>query len=621
MRRLLAKMLIAAGAAGLAGTVLPLGGASAAVTIAPPSWNAPAYNVTVAHQVTMRLGTRLTSTRPGRCALTLAGPKHLPVRWRMPQVAGDYLIYITPPMRATPGRWTITAECIANGDTAGVRSSRFINVRGYATGTASLVPASGPRLDPLFSWNGSIGDGGVVAQNPGFPNGQCTYLAWLRRPDIYTQSEAGGAPPWDWDAWKWASHASQYGKFPTGPTALAGAIMVTPRTGPNSVGHVAYVQSVIDGNHFVTEEMNFDWQGVPNGIFVVHNYVGTAPAGAPTPRRIVPAGTVFIYGGPVVTPPQYAGYINQIVQWAGDTKAQKTAWLVVNDGGYIRRRWIPDIATYWCLKNAGSPGPVKLPAADLDAMVDQTGVRATCVGNSAQSPGSGSGDAGGADVIGGQDPPGGPPPPPDIPPGSPTFTAIQGSRGVNTFADVHSASGLGTRIAAGQSVQVSCKVHDGTIPSVNPDGYWYRIASSPWNDMYYAPANTFMNGDPWGGPYTHNTDFSIPDCGATPTQPPPTQPPPALTYPEQQGSRGVNTFTNYHNASGMGPRIEPATWVQVSCKVHDPTIASVNPDGYWYRIASAPWNDQYYAPANTFMNGDPWGGPYSHNTDFNVRDC
>lgn len=93
------------------------------------------------------------------------------------------------------------------------------------------------------------------------------------------------------------------------------------------------------------------------------------------------------------------------------------------------------------------------------------------------------------------------------------------------------------------------------------------------------------------------------------------------TYTEQEGHHGVNTFTNYHNASGMGPRIDPAAYVQVSCKVYDPYIASVNPDGYWYRIASSPWNDQYYSPANTFMNGDPWGGPYTHNTDFSVPDC
>jgi hypothetical protein len=62
-------------------------------------------------------------------------------------------------------------------------------------------------------------------------------------------------------------------------------------------------------------------------------------------------------------------------------------------------------------------------------------------------------------------------------------------------------------------VQVECKVLDGTIASANPDGYWYRIASAPWNGEYYAVANTFWNGDiPGHTPYTHNTDFAVPDC-------------------------------------------------------------------------------------------------------------
>jgi hypothetical protein len=49
---------------------------------------------------------------------------------------------------------------------------------------------------------------------------------------------------------------------------------------------------------------------------------------------------------------------------------------------------------------------------------------------------------------------------------------------------------------------------------VNPDGYWYRIQSSPWNNVYYAPANSFKNGDPWTTPIPnpHNTDFSVPNC-------------------------------------------------------------------------------------------------------------
>ncbi len=102
----------------------------------------------------------------------------------------------------------------------------------------------------------------------------------------------------------------------------------------------------------------------------------------------------------------------------------------------------------------------------------------------------------------------------------------------------------------------------------------------------------------------------------------PDPPTPPRTWAEQQGSRGANTFTNPYNASGIGVRIEPYAWVDVSCKVHAPQIASANPDGYWYRIASPPWNSQYYAVANTFWNGDvPGRKPYTHNTDFAVPDC
>ncbi|GAA1251774.1 hypothetical protein GCM10009609_13910 [Pseudonocardia aurantiaca] len=98
-------------------------------------------------------------------------------------------------------------------------------------------------------------------------------------------------------------------------------------------------------------------------------------------------------------------------------------------------------------------------------------------------------------------------------------------------------------------------------------------------------------------------------------------PPAPKRFSETQGHFGSDTFTNYHNASGKGDRIAPGQVVEVSCKVLAPTIASVSPDGYWYRIASAPWNDSYYAAANTFLNGDSPGGPAQHNTDFTVPDC
>lgn len=123
------------------------------------------------------------------------------------------------------------------------------------------------------------------------------------------------------------------------------------------------------------------------------------------------------------------------------------------------------------------------------------------------------------------------------------------------------------------------------------------------------PSNTGSPGPSGGG--------SAPGGGGSPPSPPP----PANHLEQETPNHPVNTFTNYHNASGMGPQIAAGQWVEISCRVYDPTIASVNPDGYWYRIASAPWNNAYYSPANTFMNGDPYGGPYTHNTDFSVPVC
>jgi lysophospholipase L1-like esterase len=107
-----------------------------------------------------------------------------------------------------------------------------------------------------------------------------------------------------------------------------------------------------------------------------------------------------------------------------------------------------------------------------------------------------------------------------------------------------------------------------------------------------------------------------------PSPPPPPPPPPPANHAEQETpAHPVNTFTNHHNASGVGPQIAAGQWVEVSCRVYDPFIGSSNPDGWWYRIASSPWNNAYYSPANTFMNGDPYGGPYTHNTDFSVPVC
>lgn len=142
-------------------------------------------------------------------------------------------------------------------------------------------------------------------------------------------------------------------------------------------------------------------------------------------------------------------------------------------------------------------------------------------------------------------------------------------------------------------------------------------------NVIVSSACTGHAGETYHVPDDPPTPSAPPSSGspAAPTSPPP-KPPSPTYYAEQQGSLGANTFKNPYNASGMGVKIQPYAVVQVSCKVYAPQIVSANPDGYWYRIHSSPWNDAYYAVANTFWNGDvPGRKPYTHNTDFNVRNC
>jgi hypothetical protein len=91
---------------------------------------------------------------------------------------------------------------------------------------------------------------------------------------------------------------------------------------------------------------------------------------------------------------------------------------------------------------------------------------------------------------------------------------------------------------------------------------------------------------------------------------------------EQAGAGGARSYANPQALSGEGVKLTPMEYVRVSCKVYSPDPSSVVPDGYWYRLTSPPWNGRYYAPANSFWNGDvPGRKPYTHNTDKRVPDC
>ena len=420
---------------------------------------------------------------------------------------------------APGGRWRFSVHC-AHGRHSTTRAvarsagrggrSRLIGEPDTFRALRGTVIASPKVSDP----KGLGGD-----PNP-FPWHQCTWWAWVKRADVYEAGKRAGIPAhgsrgvhqgqrvYIWDGAQWFPNAQRAG-LPTGQTPMAGALASWGEYPGNPYGHVAYVEEAPAPNHIRISECN--------GFTLVcgDRWVD--------PNRMKGRLEGYVYGGPAQTP--------------------------------------------------GTPAPGPAPGAPRAA--PSLTITGMCSTTSGVLNGTSSGFT---------------------PGGTATIRAWypNGSEYTNL-------------------VHVSRVRADGSI------GWTWPCAGDP------SGAYATEVVDDASGASTGRVTFVIGGTQPAPvTSPPPVTPPPVApprTYSEQQGHHGVNTFTNYHNASGPGPRIDPGAWVQVSCKVHDGTIASVNPDGYWYRIASAPWNNAYYSPANTFMNGDPWNGPYTHNTDFAVPDC
>jgi surface antigen len=411
------------------------------------------------------------------------------------------------------GTWRFAVRCVHDGKATTRRLVRHVRGgrhRGTVGEPDSFRAIRGRVIDARTKGTDPKGLGGEV--NP-FDWRQCTWWAWIQRADVYAAAVSKGVPAggsrgrsqgetvYVWDGMMWFQNA-QKAEIPTGSTPVVGALASWGDSPGNPYGHVAYVEEVQAPDRIRVSECN--------GFTLVCGDYWVNP----NTRKGRLLG--YVYGGP-----------------------------------------------------AGNPGtPVLTPAPAAPKLT----ISGSCTTSGGVLTGSSSGFS---------------------PGGTATIHAW--------YPDGNEYTNL---------IHVSRVRPDGTIA-------WTWPCEGDRDGTYTTEATDDATGSTTG-----RVSFTIGNPTPPDTTPPDTTSPPSpSTYNEQQGGHGVDTFTNYHNASGKGQRIDPGAWVQVSCKVKDTTIASVNPDGYWYRITSAPWNDAFYAPANTFMNGDPWGGPYSHNTDFGVRDC
>jgi hypothetical protein len=99
------------------------------------------------------------------------------------------------------------------------------------------------------------------------------------------------------------------------------------------------------------------------------------------------------------------------------------------------------------------------------------------------------------------------------PPPPPTTYAETPGGVVHTWTDYGNAGGNeGPSIPSNQTVQIACKVTGFKV--ADGDTWWYRIASSPWNNAYYGSADAFYNNGQTSGSLlgTPFVDPAVPNC-------------------------------------------------------------------------------------------------------------
>lgn len=215
--------------------------------------------------------------------------------------------------------------------------------------------------------------------------------------------------------------------------------------------------------------------------------------------------------------------------------------------------------------------------------------------------------------------------PPNLIPGS-HHPEITRDRSI-TFANYDEAASAGPILRRRARVLVNCVATD------QQGDEWYLI-NYPEKGFagYWDETSNFDNGYTGEAVVTAPTvDPRVPACPepyeptlTTPTTSPPsatTTPTTTPTYSETVGSV-AHTWTDYSDAGGSeGASISAYQTIQIDCKVPGFKVSDGNT--WWYRIASSPWNDNYYVSADAFYNDGATSGSLEETpfVDPGVRSC
>lgn len=417
------------------------------------------------------------------------------------------------------GMWEATVRCSSGRSSHTVSSRALVAVTAANNGpvvTSGSLRISSGRMPPgpggvssSGKGGGGYPDAGALCKWTGRPTGYCAEYEWGYRKasgrwQVISSRGFNYRNCTDFVAWflgiswssfrfpagqgnasDWEAYAANAGLEVTHSPSV-GDVAWWGRERAQGFGHVAIVTAVNSNGTVTIAEYNGDGEGDydlrPN---VVADAYLHKPAPTPPPAPAQPSAAQ-----------QYAGHI---VQWSGDHNAQKAAWLVGSEG---KRFWIPTIAIYWCLVEQGHPGPDVLPASVLEQLPD-SGQSATCSG----------GRGGSEEPLPKVEPKATPeeaPPPPPPPPA--TYAETPGGI-THTWTNYSDAGGTeGPSIPSNQTVQIACKVTGFRV--ADGDTWWYRVASSPWNNAYYASADAFYNNGQTSGSLigTPFVDPSVPNC-------------------------------------------------------------------------------------------------------------
>lgn len=213
---------------------------------------------------------------------------------------------------------------------------------------------------------------------------------------------------------------------------------------------------------------------------------------------------------------------------------------------------------------------------------------------------------------------------------------------IGVLATQHSSSATAKSPTSGSNGQLiapptSAPSADATPTGPVPGGSPKPAASAPGGTVAPRPTAATGNTGTGGGSRTvivTRTITAAPTAGTrtvtrTSSAPKPvTSPKPIATQAPQQQTvaettGGVtHTWTDYTSAGGtQGPSIQPQVTVQVSCRRTGFQVSDGNT--WWYRIASSPWNNTYWASADAFYNNGATSGSLSGTPfyDPNVPNC